>query len=55
MSTVPPGTACWADLATPDLADARRFYPELFGWTGRITPATIPPRVARAEEAKPKP
>ncbi|MEV4654893.1 VOC family protein [Micromonospora sp. NPDC049301] len=38
MSTVPPGTPCWADLATPDLTDARRFYPELFGWTGRVTP-----------------
>ncbi|MCM0678188.1 VOC family protein [Micromonospora phytophila] len=38
MSTVPPGTPCWADLATPGLADARRFYPELFGWTGRIDP-----------------
>jgi predicted enzyme related to lactoylglutathione lyase len=38
VSTVPPGTPCWADLATPDLAEARRFYPELFGWTGRITP-----------------
>ncbi|MFI1195878.1 VOC family protein [Micromonospora sp. NPDC020750] len=38
MSTVPPGTPCWADLATPDLAGARRFYPELFGWTGRIAP-----------------
>ncbi|MEV4462493.1 VOC family protein [Micromonospora echinofusca] len=38
MSTVPPGTPCWADLATPGLAEARRFYPELFGWTGRIDP-----------------
>lgn len=38
MGIVPAGTPCWADLATPDLDDARRFYPELFGWTGRITP-----------------
>ncbi|MGN9774749.1 VOC family protein [Micromonospora sp. H33] len=38
MSTVPPGTPCWTDLATPDLTDARRFYPELFGWTGQIAP-----------------
>ncbi|MER7455564.1 VOC family protein [Micromonospora sp. NPDC126480] len=38
MSTVPAGTPCWTDLATPDLTDARRFYPELFGWTGRIAP-----------------
>ncbi|NJP31280.1 VOC family protein [Micromonospora thermarum] len=38
MSTVPSGTPCWTDLATPDLTDARRFYPELFGWTGQIAP-----------------
>ncbi|MFJ6196602.1 VOC family protein [Micromonospora sp. NPDC092111] len=38
MSTVPAGTPCWTDLATPDLAAARRFYPELFGWTGRVAP-----------------
>jgi uncharacterized protein len=38
VSSVPPGTPCWTDLATPDLAGARRFYPELFGWTGRVAP-----------------
>lgn len=38
MGIVPAGTPCWADLAAPDLDDARRFYPELFGWTGRIAP-----------------
>ncbi|WP_091081926.1 VOC family protein [Micromonospora nigra] len=38
MSTVPPGTPCWVDLATPGLDEARRFYPELFGWTGRVDP-----------------
>lgn len=38
MSTVAAGTPCWTDLATPDLDAARRFYPELFGWTGRIAP-----------------
>jgi predicted enzyme related to lactoylglutathione lyase len=38
VSTVPPGTPCWTDLATPGLADAKRFYPELFGWTGRVSP-----------------
>ncbi|TDC44738.1 VOC family protein [Micromonospora sp. KC207] len=38
MSSVPPGTPCWADLATPGLTDARRFYSELFGWTTRIAP-----------------
>lgn len=30
------GTCCWNELATPDLARARRFYAELFGW--RIVP-----------------
>jgi len=38
VGIVPAGTPCWTDLATPDLADARRFYPELFGWTGRVAP-----------------
>ncbi|MFE9202616.1 VOC family protein [Micromonospora sp. NPDC007230] len=38
MSGVEPGTPCWTDLATPGLADAKRFYPELFGWTGRVSP-----------------
>jgi predicted enzyme related to lactoylglutathione lyase len=26
------GTCCWNELATPDIARARRFYAELFGW-----------------------
>ena len=26
------GTCCWNELATPDLARARRFYADLFGW-----------------------
>ncbi|MEU7981217.1 VOC family protein [Micromonospora sp. NPDC049081] len=42
MRTVAAGTPCWTDLATPDLDAARRFYPELFGWTGRITPEPGP-------------
>ncbi|TDC83344.1 VOC family protein [Micromonospora sp. KC606] len=37
MSGVEPGTPCWADLATPNLADARRFYRQLFGWTDRVS------------------
>ncbi len=28
-----PGKVIWADLATPDLAAAERFYGGLFGWT----------------------
>src|SRR4051812_32606203 len=27
------GTPCWADVAGPDLAEAQRFYGELFGWS----------------------
>ena len=29
----PPGTFCFAELYTPDVARAKRFYSELFGWT----------------------
>jgi uncharacterized protein len=28
-----PGSVCWADLATTDWQDARRFYTALFGWS----------------------
>lgn len=31
--THPPGTFCFAELYTPDVARAKRFYGELFGWT----------------------
>jgi predicted enzyme related to lactoylglutathione lyase len=27
-----PGTFCWADLMSPDVAKAAAFYKELFGW-----------------------
>lgn len=27
-----PGTMCWADLSTPDVAGAGEFYKGLFGW-----------------------
>src|SRR6202163_4287789 len=27
------GKVIWADLVTPDIAGAKRFYGELFGWT----------------------
>ncbi len=34
------GKVIWADLVTPDLAAARRFYGDLFGWSFRdVTPA----------------
>lgn len=29
----PDGAPCWADLNTPDLAGAQRFYGDLLGWT----------------------
>jgi predicted enzyme related to lactoylglutathione lyase len=33
ISTYPPGTFCWADLAAGDTAVAKDFYSRLFGWT----------------------
>jgi predicted enzyme related to lactoylglutathione lyase len=32
FDSYPPGTPCWVDLATPDLATARDFYTAVFGW-----------------------
>ncbi|MEV1333912.1 hypothetical protein AB0J20_30540 [Micromonospora costi] len=45
MSTVPPGTPCWADLAIADLADPR--YQGPFAWNRADH--------AGAGEAKPTP
>src|SRR5262249_11115086 len=33
-----PGSFCWADLGTPDAADAKQFYTTLFGWTAEDRP-----------------
>ncbi|MEU0112713.1 VOC family protein [Streptomyces bobili] len=33
-----PGGPCWAELGTDDLAAARRFYTELFGWRCETDP-----------------
>lgn len=33
QSRYPDGAPCWADLNTPDLDGARRFYSGVFGWT----------------------
>ena len=33
-----PGKAIWADLVTPDLGAAERFYGGLFGWTFQTIP-----------------
>ncbi|MDP9151352.1 MAG: VOC family protein [Myxococcota bacterium] len=30
-----PGTFCWDELHTPDMAAAKKFYGTLFGWTGK--------------------
>ena len=38
MDAYAPGTFCWADLGTPDAADAKRFYTALFGWTAEDRP-----------------
>lgn len=32
------GMFCWCQLGTTDLAGARKFYPELFGWTRDDSP-----------------
>ena len=31
-TSYPPGTFCWADLATPDVGSAKAFYGGLLGW-----------------------
>jgi uncharacterized protein len=36
------GTWTWNELVTPDLAAAKAFYGELFGWTAREVPAPMP-------------
>lgn len=33
-----PGTPSWADVSSPDLEAAKRFYGELFGWTAEAQP-----------------
>ena len=33
-----PGTFCWVELATTDGDAAKKFYTELFGWTGNDMP-----------------
>lgn len=42
-----PGKVIWAELVTPDLGSARRFYGELLGWTFQDVPgARIPYAIA---------
>ncbi|MDQ1654828.1 MAG: uncharacterized protein QOI35_4028, partial [Cryptosporangiaceae bacterium] len=33
MAKYTPGTPCWLDLGSPDVAASREFYGSLFGWT----------------------
>ena len=37
MTTSTLGAPSWVDLATADLADAKRFYTQLFGWTAEVS------------------
>jgi predicted enzyme related to lactoylglutathione lyase len=39
VSKYPNGTFCWVDLGTTDVAGAKRFYGELFGWDSEDVPA----------------
>src|SRR5918996_2106507 len=39
VDAYPPGTFCWIDLGTADVAGAKRFYRELFGWEMEDLPA----------------
>lgn len=38
MTSYEPGTPCWVDLASPDLAVAKAFYGGLFGWQAHTSP-----------------
>ncbi|MFQ5747176.1 MAG: VOC family protein [Gemmatimonadota bacterium] len=38
LESHPPGTFCWVELTTTDGPDARRFYGDVFGWTGDDVP-----------------
>ena len=33
IESYPPGSFCWAELATSDVEAAKKFYGEMFGWT----------------------
>jgi len=39
VTKYPNGTFCWIDLATTDVAGAKAFYGELFGWDTEDVPA----------------
>ena len=38
IASYAPGSFCWADLATNDVAAAKHFYAEMFGWTSVDVP-----------------
>ncbi len=43
VSTHAPGTFCWFELNTTDIAAARKFYMALFGWSMREDPTGASP------------
>jgi predicted enzyme related to lactoylglutathione lyase len=38
VTSHPPGSFCWAELATSNWQSAKRFYTQLFGWTTNEIP-----------------
>ena len=38
VKAYPPGTFCWVELATTDVAAAKKFYASLFDWTATDNP-----------------
>jgi predicted enzyme related to lactoylglutathione lyase len=38
IESYPPGSFCWAELATADAQSAKTFYSEMFGWTWTDSP-----------------
>jgi uncharacterized protein len=39
VTSYPPGTFCWVELASTDAPAAKRFYTQLFGWSFTDNPA----------------
>jgi len=46
-----PGTFSWVDLATTDVAAAKAFYTDLFGWTTEDDPGGTPYTLCRVGDA----
>jgi predicted enzyme related to lactoylglutathione lyase len=52
IESYPPGTFCWADLATADLPAAKAFYAEMFGWASVDIPTPAGPYVILKAEGE---